>query len=81
MTYYYTERGGQFNTYDEAVEACLCDQEIEDFEEYFGYQVSYTRLLNWAMKQEQFFNDFDDEINKANQEYLSDSITECEDDD
>lgn len=81
MTYYLTEYGGQFDTYDEAVEACLSDQEMEDFEEYFSYQVSYTRLLNWAMKQEQFFNDFDNEIDKANQEYLSDSITEYDDDD
>lgn len=81
MTYYLTEYGGEFNTYDEAVEACLSDQEMEDFEEYFSYRVSYTKLLNWAMKQEKFFNDFDKEIDEANQEYLSDCITECEDDD
>lgn len=80
MTYYQTEYGGRFDTYDEAMEACLNDQEMEDFEEYFSYQVSYTKLFNWAIKQEKFYNDFCDEIDKANQEYLNDSITECEDD-
>lgn len=79
MTYYNTEYGGRFDTYDEAVETCLCDQDMDNFEEYFSLQVSYTKLLNWAVKQEKFFNDFCDEIDKANQEYLNDFITECED--
>ena len=79
MTYYKTEYGGQFDTYDEAVEACLCDQDMDTFEEYFGPRVSYTKLLNWAMKQEKFFEDFSDEIDKAKQEYLDDFITECDD--
>ena len=80
MTYYNTEYGGRFDTYDKAVEACLCDQQMDDFEEYFSLQVSYTKLLNWAVKQEKFFSDFCNEIDKANQEYLNDFITEREDD-
>lgn len=79
MTYYETEYGGRFKTYDEAAEACLCDQDMDIFEEYFSLQVNYTKLLNWAIKQEGFFSDFDNEIDKANQEYLDDFITERED--
>ena len=79
MVYYTTEFGGRFDTYDEAAEACLCDQHMDDFEEYFSFQVSYTRLLNWACKQEQFFDDFCDEIDKANQEFLDEYIRKWED--
>ena len=80
MAYYTTEFGGRFDTYDEAVEACLCDQDMNDFEEFFSLQISYTKLLNWAMKQENFSIDFSDEIDKANQEFLDEYITEWEDD-
>lgn len=81
MSYYTTEFGGRFDTYDEAAEACLCDQGMDDFEEYFSLQVSYTKLLNWAIEQEKFFKDFSDEIDKANQEFLNECITEWEDED
>ena len=81
MAYYTTEFGGRFDTYDEAVEACLCDQEMDDFEDYFSRQVSYTKLLNWALEQEKFFNDFGNEIDKANQEFLDDCIREWDDED
>lgn len=80
MTYYTTEFGDdRFDTYDEAAEACLCNQDMDNFEEYFRCQVSYTRLLNWACKQEQFSDDFCDEIDKANQEFFNDFIIEWED--
>lgn len=79
MAYYTTEFGGKFDTYDKAVEACLCDQDMDDFEEYFSLQVSYKKLLNWAMEQEKFFEDFGDEIDKANQEFLNEYIREWED--
>ena len=81
MNNYYTEYGGRFDTYEEAVDACLCDQDVDDFETYFSYQVSYTQLLKWAIKQENFFNDFYDEIDKANLEYLNNVITEEYEDD
>lgn len=80
MVYYTTEYGGTFDDYDEAVVACMEDQSPEDFEEFFGYQVSYTKLLNWAMKQPTFHEDFYDEIEKANNEYLNEMITEREED-
>ena len=64
MAYYTTEYGGRFDTYDEAVEACLCDQDLNDFEEYFNYQVGYTKLLKWAIEQENFFKDFNNEIDE-----------------
>ena len=79
MSYYTTEYGSRFNTYDEAMEACLCDQDMNDFEEYFSHQVNYTKLLKWAVKQEKFYIDFDNEIGKATQEYLDDFITEYDD--
>ena len=79
MAYYTTEFGGRFDTYDEAAEACLCDQDINDFEDYFSLQVNYTKLLKWAIKQEKFFDDFYDEIDKANQEFLDEYIRKWED--
>lgn len=74
MTYYETEFGGKFNTREQAEEACLEDQTIEDFTEYFGYQITFEALLNWAMRQENFSNDFSEQIEAANKEYFDDMI-------
>lgn len=74
-----TEFGGYFNTREEAEEACLEDQSIDEFSEYFSFQVGYDRLLQWALRQNKFFDDFADQIEQANTEYFRDMITEWDD--
>lgn len=80
MAYYTTEFGGRFDTKEQAEEACFDDQTIEEFAEYFSYQVSFTTLLEWARRQENFYDEFSDEIDTANKEYLNEMIREWEED-
>lgn len=70
---------GEFMTYDEAWEDMQEQMALEDFSEYFGCHVGYDRLLEWAMKQENFFNDFEDEYTQAEQDYFCDYYHEIED--
>lgn len=42
--------------------------------------VSYDALLDWAMKQDGFFDYFADDISKAQQDFFNDFYFEMEDD-
>lgn len=70
---WHTEKGGIFKTEEEAREACLEDMEFEEFEEFFSQYISYNQLLQWALKQNQFFEDFADFIDEAEEDFLTNS--------
>lgn len=70
-----------FDSEDEAFgNACmdmLADGATGD---YLQSYISYDKLLDWAMKQDGFFEVFDDEFYKAQQDYFEDNYVELEDD-
>lgn len=76
---YVTEFGNEFETYEEAAESCVETMETDDYIESLEYQIDYSRLLNWAMKQQSFFEDFEDEIHKAEEEFCNNYISYYED--
>ena len=80
MAYYTTEFGGQFDTYEEAREACLEDMDFDNLSEYLSYRLGYDELLRWALKQEKFFLDFENQFTDAEEEFCADYIHEWEDD-
>jgi len=47
--------------------------------DYLKPWVSYDELLNWAMKQDGFFDYFEDEFYRAQQNYFNDFYFEIED--
>ena len=71
-----------FDSEDEAFgDACmemLTDGATGD---YLKPWVSYDELLAWAMKQDGFFEVFEDELSKAQQDYFNDFYFEMEDED
>ena len=70
-----------FDSEEEAFgDACmemLTDGATED---YLKPWVSYNRLVAWAMKQDGFFDAFEDELYKAQQDYFNDFYFEMEND-
>ena len=78
---YVTEFGAEaeFETYEEAAEALVETMETDDYIELLGYQIDFFRLINWAMKQQNFFEDFSDEISKAEEEFCNNYISYYED--
>lgn len=55
----------------------LTDGAIED---YLKPWVDYDKLLDWAMKQDGFFDHFGDDFYKAQRDYFEDFYFEIEDD-
>lgn len=76
---YVTEFGSEFETYEEAAEALVESMEPDDYIELLGYRIDFYRLLNWAMKQQKFFEDFEDEIHKVEEEFCDTYISYYED--
>lgn len=70
---------GEFMDFDAAWTDMEEQMTLDDFSEYFGCHVGYDRLLEWAMKQENFFTDFTDEYAQAEQDYFRDYYQEIED--
>lgn len=70
---------GEFMDFDAAWTDMEEQMTLEEFSEYFGCHVSYDRLLEWAMKQENFFSDFEDIYSLAKQDYFRDYYHEVED--
>ncbi len=70
-----------FDSEEEAFsDACmemLTDGATED---YLKPWISYNELVAWAMKQDKFFEVFEDELYKAQQDYFNDFYFEIEND-
>lgn len=49
-------------------------------EDYLKPWVSYNGLLTWAMKQDGFFDAFEDDLYKAQRDFFNDFYVELEDD-
>ena len=57
-----------------------CDEMLPDYGvDYLKPWVSYNKLLAWAMEQDGFFDKFEDELYKAQRDFLNDFYFETED--
>jgi len=71
----------KFDSEDEAFgDACMEMLTDGAAEKYLKPWVGYDALLDWAMKQDGFFDVFGDELYKAQQDYFNDFYFEMEDD-
>ena len=50
-----------------------------DIDEYLQKYASYSDLLEWAKNQDGFFDYFDEELGRAQQDYFNDFYVELED--
>ena len=70
-----------FDSEDEAFgNACMEMLDDGATGDYLQNYVSYDKLLDWAMKQDGFFDVFEDEFYRAQQDYFEDFYVEMEDD-
>ena len=70
-----------FDSEDEASGNACMDMLVDGATgDYLQNYISYDKLLDWAMKQDGFFEAFDDEFYKAQQDYFEDNYVELEDD-
>ena len=76
MARYESTWGGEYETEDEARESAARNFDEADFRDYFEEQVSYATLLEWAMRQNNFSEDFCDEICEAENEFFTDNYHE-----
>ena len=71
----------EFDSEDEAFgNACMDMLTDGATGDYLKPWVSYDELLDWAMKQDGFFDYFEDDFSKAQQDYFEDFYFEIEDD-
>lgn len=71
--------GEEFKTEEEARENVWEHMDREDYEYQLGYIISQERLLKWAMEQDAFYEAFQDEISKAENEFFNDAYHLIED--
>lgn len=82
-TVWVDDDGNQFESYEEAYDEALNKMDIIDLTDHFGNYVSFEQLLQWALKQDDFWNQFEDALNQAEQDYFEEWYheEEVEDDD
>jgi len=69
----------EFDSEEEAFDDA--GREMLDYsEEYLKPWLSYDDLVEWAMKQDGFFEAFEDELEKAQRDFFEDFYFESEDD-
>ena len=69
----------EFDTEEEAFDDA-CNEMFDYSEEYLKPWVSYDELVAWAMKQDGFFDTFEDDLYKAQRDFFDDFYFEMEDD-
>lgn len=82
-TVWVDDDGNQFESYEEAYDDALNKMDITDLTDHFGNYVSFEQLLQWALKQDDFWNQFEDALSQAEQDYFEEWYheEEVEDDD
>lgn len=71
----------EFDSEDEAFQDAFNEMLFNgDIGDYLQEHISYSDLLDWAMKQDGFYDYFGDKIIKAQQNYFNDFYVEMEDD-
>lgn len=68
--------GASFETEEEAREHAWETMDEFDLCMYLSHFLGYQDLLNWCLKQDKFFETFEDEFCQAEEEYFSDNYWE-----
>ena len=80
-TLYVNEWGVESDNYDEIRELTLEQMTEDDFIDWFGEFISYDQLLEWAKKQDGFYEAFEKQIDELTEEWLRENIREYDFDD
>lgn len=80
MSKYLRDDFAEFDSYEKAWEDAMEQMDIDEFIEHFTNYVDFSDLLKWAQKQPNFYDDFDEAVSNAEQDYFDDFYRELEDD-
>ena len=81
MTHWKNDFGEKFTTQEEAYDDAMGTMSDAIYDDYMRYTLSYSRLLEWAMKHDSFWDAFEPEISKAREIYFHDWYHKVEDED
>lgn len=68
----------EFNNYDDAWEDAMENMDQPDLFERFEEKVSYWELLQWAILQPKFYDEFGDVVSDCEQDYFDTYYIELE---
>ena len=80
-TVWVDDDGNEFESYEEAYDEARNKMDLTDLADHFRDYVSFEQLLNWALKQNGFWNQFEDAFSQAEQDYFEEWYHEVETED
>lgn len=75
---WHNEWGEDFNSYEEAREETLKHMDEEDYLDVLTTPAIAWEIVKWAMKKEDFYDQFQDKIDRIEQEFLDEYLWEEE---
>ena len=69
-----TKYGVEFKTREEAEEIMLEDMTHQEFVEALAITMDWYKLIEWALKQDSFYDNFANEIEEAEKEFCNTTI-------
>lgn len=69
-TVWVDDDGNEFESYEEAYGEALNKMDIMDLVDHFENYVTFKELLEWALKQDGFWERFDGVVSQAEQDYF-----------
>ena len=69
-----TKYGVEFETREEAKEITLEDKTHQEFIEALAISMNWYKLIEWALKQDSFYDNFANEIEEAEKEFCDTTI-------
>ena len=75
---WHNEWGEDFNSYEEARDETLKHMDEEDYLDVLTTPVIAWEIVKWAIKKEDFYDQFQDTINRIEQEFLDEYLWEEE---
>ena len=71
----------RFDTYEDAREDASEKMDWNDLADHFHNYVTFTELLKWASKQDNFWAEYEDNMLRAEEDYFTDNYWEEEEED
>lgn len=78
MAHFESDMGIVANDWDTYYDEMINSMDYDDYAEILSARIDYDTLLNWALHQECFWDDFENEINLANDTFIDEHTEVCE---
>lgn len=76
--HWHNDWGEEFDSYEEARDKTLEHMEEEDLLDFIFYCRNKDEIIRWAIRQEKFYEEFEDLIHQAEEDFLDEYLSEEE---